>query len=399
MLRAHKDVSKTIKTLNGPLTFLRKTMRPADEESAKKLYALEGRRTIAPLDMALGIENLPFKMTVGLMLEIARYAVLMDSYDLAEEEFSNNFHFSINNDTIRLVTNCIGNLVFEEDCRRADKSKALLDSGKLEFLHDREGNLYLETDGASLNTWGDSGKGAAWRENKLGMAFTDSDLEEWRDKDGELRRRILTGHYTNILGTAEEFKWHFFNLALRKGYGRYKKTILISDGATWIRNLKEELFPDAQQILDLYHLCENAGKFALLLEKDEKKAHECAERWCDMLRQGKWRDLLVEIEPHKNFKVPEGCVNLYRYVENNRNNIDYPTYREQGLFVGSGAVESANKRLMQSRMKLSGMIWKKDSAQSMLSLKAKFHSDLWGDDVRTLAFREMNKVRPPSEDS
>ncbi|MDR0684516.1 MAG: hypothetical protein LBF83_05255 [Spirochaetaceae bacterium] len=31
----------------------------------------------------------------------------------------------------------------------------------------------------------------------------------------------------------------------------------MSDGAAWIRNMVEELFPDAQQILDFFHLCEN----------------------------------------------------------------------------------------------------------------------------------------------
>jgi hypothetical protein len=45
-----------------------------------------------------------------------------------------------------------------------------------------------------------------------------------------------------------------FSLAVRNGYGKYKETVLIGDGATWIRSMKEELFPDAQQILDFSHL-------------------------------------------------------------------------------------------------------------------------------------------------
>lgn len=51
-----------------------------------------------------------------------------------------------------------------------------------------------------------------------------------------------------------------------------KNTVIISDGATWIRNMKEEHFPDAQQILDLYHLKANTAEFAkFIFNEDEKK--------------------------------------------------------------------------------------------------------------------------------
>ncbi|MDR1084275.1 MAG: hypothetical protein LBP22_05295 [Deltaproteobacteria bacterium] len=45
--------------------------------------------------------------------------------------------------------------------------------------------------------------------------------------------------------------------------GNYSQTISLSlsEGAAWIRNLREELFPEAQQILDFYHLSENISNF------------------------------------------------------------------------------------------------------------------------------------------
>ncbi|MBR1660421.1 MAG: hypothetical protein IJ705_08890, partial [Oscillospiraceae bacterium] len=46
-------------------------------------------------------------------------------------------------------------------------------------------------------------------------------------------------------------------------------------------------------------------------------------------------------------------------------------------FVGSGAMESGNIRLMQNRMKLQGMRWKLKTGQNMLSLKAKYESGRW----------------------
>jgi hypothetical protein len=45
-------------------------------------------------------------------------------------------------------------------------------------------------------------------------------------------------------GSAEQFKACLLACAVRNGYGRYEKTVLLSDGAGRIRNTGEGLFPD-----------------------------------------------------------------------------------------------------------------------------------------------------------
>ena len=57
--------------------------------------------------------------------------------------------------------------------------------------------------------------------------------------------------------------------------------------------------------------------------------------------------------------------------------MDYGAFREAGYFVGSGAIESANKYTMQNRMKLQGMRWNRETGQGMLSLKARLESGRW----------------------
>jgi hypothetical protein len=53
----------------------------------------------------------------------------------------------------------------------------------------------------------------------------------------------------------------------------------------------------------------------------------------------------MAIEKFKD-KPPSGCpVNLYGYIKNNINNIDYVAFEEKGYFIGSGATESGKKRL------------------------------------------------------
>jgi len=42
------------------------------------------------------------------------------------------------------------------------------------------------------------------------------------------------------------------------------------DGATWIRNMINEHYPDAVQILDKFHLIENISEYAKIIFKDNK---------------------------------------------------------------------------------------------------------------------------------
>ena len=37
---------------------------------------------------------------------------------------------------------------------------------------------------------------------------------------------------------SDEFIYHVFALALRNGYGKFEKIVLISDGASWIKTIK-----------------------------------------------------------------------------------------------------------------------------------------------------------------
>ncbi len=144
--------------------------------------------------------------------------------------------------------------------------------------------------------------------------------------------------------------------------------MLLSDGAAWIRNLKEELFPDAQQILDFSHLCENTHAFAEFLYKtDECRAKIWAKEICDQLEDGKYEDILKALAAYKDIAVPAGMVNLYNYISSNKASIDYPAYKKRGYFIGIGAIESGNKTVLQPRLKQAGMRWNPITAQYMLS--------------------------------
>lgn len=313
------------------------------------------------------------------MLRCSYWAQNQCSYQAAEDVMKETYGISINDDTIRLVTNYIGKLVFEHDCHRTEEIMQKYNSGTVDFKYDKKGILYIETDGAAVNTRHQNDDGSTWRENKLGVVYSSDNIHFWKNAKGERQHIINKREYVSYIGSVDEFKKHLYRCAIDNGYGLYQKTVFISDGAAWIANMIEEMFPDATHILDLFHLKENVYDFAKnKFDFDESKFIPWAERICSMLEEGKGQDVLKELRPDERYS---NCVNLYHYISEHINHINYPDYKEKGYFCGSGAIESGNKIVLQKRLKQAGMRWEPQTAQYLLTLKSKYESRRWEQDV------------------
>lgn len=168
----------------------------------------------------------------------------------------------INDNTIRHVSNCIGRAIFKKDCRKVDSLLQKQESEKLNFKNRKKVVLYIEADGAALNTRHKDADGSTWRENKLRVIYSSDNIYHWKNKKVENQHRIEKREYVSYIGSTYEFSRHLHRCAFENGYGSYQETLLLSDGATWIAGMAEELFPDAQHILDLYHLKENVHSFS-----------------------------------------------------------------------------------------------------------------------------------------
>ena len=241
------------------------------------------------------------------------------------------------------------------------------------------------TDGATVNTRIKDENGSTWRENKTVIAFTDKDMI--KRKDGS--HIIVKKEYAAFIGSVEQFKGHVLNTAIKAGYGKVKEVVIIGDGASWIRNMSNELFPDAVQILDLYHLKENIYTYAKYkFANNEKEYVPWAEIFIDKIEKGNIDEALQLLpeksEKTKQEKLPANVINLRTYINNNIDRIHYSKYKEKGYFVGSGAIESANKVILQRRLKQAGMRWSVSGAQYLLSLRAKVESRRWDSDVKPL---------------
>lgn len=54
--------------------------------------------------------------------------------------------------------------------------------------------------------------------------------------------------------------------------------------------------------------------------------------------------------------------------------MDYKRYLQEGLRIGSGAMEAAHRTVIQSRMKRSGQRWSDRGAQNLLNLRVAYKS-------------------------
>ena len=73
-------------------------------------------------------------------------------------------------------------------------------------------------------------------------------------------------------------------------------------------------------------------------------------------------------------KVVKGSL---EYLEKRREQIRYAEFQAMGYPIGSGAVESANKLVVEARLKGSGMHWARDDVNPMVALRNIVCSDRW----------------------
>ena len=81
------------------------------------------------------------------------------------------------------------------------------------------------------------------------------------------------------------------------------------------------------------------------------------------------KEELENLEAKTKSQKEEEKRKLYQYFDNNEHRMDYPEYIKKGYKIGSGAIESAHKALIQKRLKLSGQHWTIEGAQKVINLR------------------------------
>lgn len=232
------------------------------------------------------------------------------------------------------------------------------------------GTLVVETDGVMVR-YRDG-----WHEVKLGLV------------GGQLGDELAVPSYVAARASAEQFGPRLLAEAARRGAlevvawegpvtGRglavLRRVVVLGDGAPWIWNLAAEHFGERIEIVDYYHATEHVWALARAFYGDgTATAKRWAKRQCHRLLQRGAGALLRALGAIKKCR-PEAAEALRReraYFRTHAPRMDYPTFRQQGLPIGSGAVESEAKRLVQQRMKRPGARWSEPGAQAVLNVRS-----------------------------
>lgn len=244
--------------------------------------------------------------------------------------------------------------------------------------------LYIAVDGtgvpmvpaATQDRAGKAADGQAHtREVKLACLFTQTST----DDDGWPVRDPQSSSYLATFEPAARFGQLVEAEARRRGAEHIRQLVALGDGAVWIWNLADELFPAATQIVDLYHAREHVHELATLAAR-LLRGHR-PDWLAARLAELDAGDIEALITAGRDLKFT-GALARERdrqlgYFEINAHRMRYQHFRSLGMFVGSGAVEAGCKAVIGQRLKLSGMRWNIPGATSIATLRCQEASHRW----------------------
>ena len=215
--------------------------------------------------------------------------------------------------------------------------------------------------------------GARTREMKLVSVWTAQTL----DKKGRPvpdpmsvthNAAIETAHAADRDREVSPFAQRVQREADRRGFYDAELQVVLGDGARWIWNLCSELFPDAVQIVDIYHAKEKLWDVAKAVYGD---GTELTAQWAKarktQLRAGDIEALLKVLDglsgAHPQAKEAAG------YFRNNIERMRYGEFRRRKLCVSSAVVESGCKNVIGTRLKRGGMHWSVAGANAIVALR------------------------------
>lgn len=255
--------------------------------------------------------------------------------------------------------------------------KSEMKAGIMQGTRDTPEVIYAMFDGVMLP------KDGAYEETKIGRVFRASQISAPTKKDDNNeaahRSKVFNSEYIAQRGHYLNFTQPFGKLlkAACKAYPQ-AQMVAITDGAEWMRAWIAEAFPNCEYILDFFHAYEHLCEFAVVaFAQDEIRSSKLSE-WKKDLRHGKAPSILAEVQTYLTAKqdvVVQKAKELSTYLNNNLDRMRYDEYRQKGYLIGSGAIESAARSIVQQRCKLSGQRWcEQGSLQAALNIRSIYKS-------------------------
>jgi hypothetical protein len=177
--------------------------------------------------------------------------------------------------------------------------------------------------------------------------------------------------------------------ARRRNFTGAAAPAFLGDGSAWIWGLQASLFPTFVPIVDFLHALGHVFAAAKAAATDAEGRWELFQGWAEACWKGRVSQVIEELRTLRDVQACLLVADVGRladddpreilarelgYLEHNRERMDYPRYRREGLPWTTSHVESTVK-IFNRRVKGSEKFWGEAGAEVILQLRAAFLSE------------------------
>jgi hypothetical protein len=163
------------------------------------------------------------------------------------------------------------------------------------------------------------------------------------------------------------------------------QVVFVADGAHWIWNRVPGLIKalglnpkQIHEVIDFYLAVEHLGKVAALRTGESAKQRKAwVRRHRRLLLKGQSEQVVEAVRARCRGRHSKAITTERNYFVRNQHRIAYPKLKALQLPIGSGAVESAVRRVVNLRLKGPGIFWHRENAEKMLMLRAYYKAGRW----------------------
>lgn len=347
----------------------------------KKKVRGKGGSGCYPVLNLLGINH---RATPGLISEVSRQVISQSSMEMARREL-NRRGVELNIKTIRNLSLYFGQgaIEYRENLVEKYGNKSLepgnILRGKVVVVCIDGGRVQIRT-GGKRGRRGRNGRrkfNPKWKEPKLLRIYV-------IDSSGRKISREID-FIDGTMGDCDDLMELVYTYLTMFGIEEAEKLIVIGDGAPWIWNRIEELrkqfkFPKEKviEILDFYHGVEY---LASVMEECKNWSERKKKRWLNKqrkrLKQGHFKEIINALKHLCKGRRAKAIRKVIEYFQEHRERMKYSDFKKAGYPIGSGAIESAIRRVVNLRMKGPGIFWLPESAEAFLHIRAQLLSGRW----------------------
>ena len=218
-----------------------------------------------------------------------------------------------------------------------------------------------------------------WREPKALIIYV-FDAQGKRDKQ---RLPLIDGTLLGPNHVAELVAWHLHRL----GAAKAETVVFVSDGAPWIWERLDWIIARAGleasrtvRVLDWCHAVQHISRALTLLKLTAPARCQAFVEMRTLLKQSRHAEIVAELERLAGKRPDKHKVwTEIRYLRKHgaAGHLQYLTFKRRGLPLGSGAIESTIRRVINLRLKSNAIYWLAENAEAVFALRGALLSDRW----------------------